>query len=231
MVAGTGKGGDPFCEAGAFFEAIEHLYSEQNLPGPEEMVVMGTHALADQAECGGVGEGHLGLEMLREFPDQRVYCTAIKEWGGERELVLPVFFWSPNLLLDERYVCEDANIELYAYMMKYCSNSGVASGMRREDAVLHGINEGIERDGYGALLYRYFYCDEGEDGGLPVIDMASLPPNLQGELGRVERHVGGECVLIDATTDIGVPVVGAVFKGKGVYGGSEVGTPGFGCSL
>ena len=36
-------------------------------------------------------------------------------------------------------------------------------------------------------------------------------------------------VLIDATTNLGVPVVGAVFKGA-EYGGGHA-TPGFGCSL
>ncbi|QQE10523.1 YcaO-like family protein [Planctomycetota bacterium] len=224
VVSGVGKGGEPFCEAGAYFEAIEHLYGETIIPMPEKLVVKHTHELAKQ----DVGGKSLPLEMLLEFPDQRVYCTALHEYGGEgRVMYVPTFFWSPSLLMDRRYVCDDANVELYEYMLKYASNSGVASGMTKEDAVLHGINEGIERDGYGTLLYRYFYCDEVRP--LPVLDKGSLSKELKYEILDIEHHVKHEVVLIDATTNLGVPVVGAVFKGAR-YGGGHC-TPGFGCSL
>ncbi|WP_432799907.1 YcaO-like family protein [Poriferisphaera sp. WC338] len=224
MARGTGKGRYPLSLAGALFEALEHLYGVTDLPKPEAMREMGIKAIAAQSGL----EHYLPTRLLEAFPEQSLYCARFDRYGQEDEHVyLPSFLWLPDLLLRNAYVCQEENLELYAYMTKYASNSGVAAGMNVEDAVLHGINEGIERDGHGRLLYRYFYADDA--GALPVIEKASLPADLKAEVKAIEKGLGDECMLIDATTDLGVPVIGAVFRKY--HHEHRIPAPGFGASL
>ena len=224
VARGTGKGDGVYCEAGGYFEAIEHLYGVAYLPGPGEMARRKISELAEQKN----GEGYYPFELMKTFADQEVYCSEYVGYeDGELKLDMPAFLWSPGVCEREEYVCEEGNFELYEYLLKYGSNSGVASGMTAEDAVLHGINEGIERDGYGRMLYRYCFCEN--EKYLPVIDKRTLPSELKRWIDQVEDELEDECLLINATSDIGVPVIGAIFRKY--HREVEIPSPGFGCSL
>lgn len=76
-------------------------------------------------------------------------------------------------------------------------SSGLAAGESREMAVRNGLCELVERDAFVS-----YYLTETE---LPVIDPASGPPRIRRLVDRVTPN-GLELTLLDATTDLGVPV-------------------------
>jgi ribosomal protein S12 methylthiotransferase accessory factor len=80
-------------------------------------------------------------------------------------------------------------------------STGLAAGSSREMALCNGLCELIERD-----AFMIYYLNTTE---LPIIDIDTASPRIQRLVDRVIAH-GLELTLLDATTDLGVPVVIAV---------------------
>ncbi|QDU33082.1 YcaO-like family protein [Poriferisphaera corsica] len=224
LALGTGKGEYPFNKAGAIFEAIEHFFGMSNLPAPQSLQTINTQVLADQS----VAHEYLPLKLLTDFPHQDLFCSTYHEYNQpNNKLILPAFLWAPEILSRSEYICDSQNVQLFSYLMKYSSNSGIASGLTTQDALLHSINEAIERDGLGAFLYQY--CYKQTSSKLPVIDKESLPEPLKSNIQEIEQHVNDQCILINATTNLRVPVIAAIFKNY--HKQQLIPAPGFGASL
>lgn len=76
-------------------------------------------------------------------------------------------------------------------------STGVAAGSEPGMAVHNGLMECIERD---AFMIYYLTATE-----LPVIDLGTTPPRIQRLADRLTAR-GRELIVMDATTDLGVPV-------------------------
>jgi len=80
-------------------------------------------------------------------------------------------------------------------------STGLAAGSTRAMAIHNGLAECIERD-----AFICYYLTETE---LPVIDLDTAPPRVRRLSDRVTRH-GLALTMLDATTDLGMPVAIAV---------------------
>ncbi|MEA1931430.1 MAG: YcaO-like family protein [Euryarchaeota archaeon] len=76
-------------------------------------------------------------------------------------------------------------------------STGLAAGSSRAMAIRNAVCEIVERD-----AFMIWYLTETE---LPVIDPETAPPRIRRLVDRVTAH-GLELSLLDATTDLGVPV-------------------------
>ena len=85
-------------------------------------------------------------------------------------------------------------------------STGLAAGSSREMAIHNGLAECIERD-----AFMSYYLTET---ALPVIDLATAPPRIQLLSRRITAH-DLELVVLDATTDLAVPVAIAVLVDRG----------------
>ena len=81
-----------------------------------------------------------------------------------------------------------------------CSN-GCASGNTIEEAVLQGFLELVERDAVAIWWYNRLRR--------PAVDLDSFADRWLSGLGGRYRELGREVVVIDLTTDLGIPVVAA----------------------
>jgi ribosomal protein S12 methylthiotransferase accessory factor len=80
-------------------------------------------------------------------------------------------------------------------------STGLAAGSSQAMAIRNAVCEIVERD-----AFMIWYLTETE---LPVIDPETAPPRIRRLVDRVTAN-GLELILLDATTDLGVPVVIAV---------------------
>ena len=80
-------------------------------------------------------------------------------------------------------------------------STGLAAGSEPGMATHNGLMECIERD---AFMIYYLTATE-----LPVIDIGTTPPRIQRLADRITAR-GCELIVMDATTDLGVPVAIAV---------------------
>ena len=87
----------------------------------------------------------------------------------------------------------------YRSLRRYASNSGTAIGATYNEAVLHAVNECIERDAVSLFLLDHFYYENHP----PLRRVVRLPDD--DVLGRLwsdaEAEIGAEIVLVDISTE------------------------------
>lgn len=126
---------------------------------------------------------------------------------GEGGVLVPLFLSAPwyleagsaplRELLDDR--CD------YADLMRYSCNSGSAVGVTVAEALLHALNEAIERDALSLLLVRAFL---GGPGFRPrLIDPGTLPDGPARAYAVAGKLTGSPVHLLDITSDLGVPTM------------------------
>jgi YcaO-like protein with predicted kinase domain len=104
------------------------------------------------------------------------------------------------------------------------SSNGLASGNTRQEAILHGLLELIERD--ATTLAN---LSGGAHFGRPIVPEALNDPVVDRLVGQI-RGAGFEFWLFDQTSDIGVPVFQAVIgdPSRGYWRHFDLAT-GYGC--
>lgn len=212
---GVGKGLREEARVGALFEALEHYLTGPALFDP---------AAVELVEAAEITAGPLRHEAcvvpLARTPAERVACWRYRPLGcpplsppgchplrGGRGTPVPLFLSAPWYVethagpLRERAgdICD------YAHLMRYSCNSGSAVGVTEDEALLHALNETIERDALSLLLVRAFLCTA--DFRPVVIDPATLPAELERVHAVTERLIGSPVYLLDIVSDVGVPTV------------------------
>ncbi len=196
---GAGKGVGHESVAGALFESIEHHLSEWStvryLPDVEEVPV--EQLAADPALA---RDGVIGL-LARNFAGISVPCRRYDAARGSGAV------WYPVLLTMVGYGHEPVPGDDLRYftIARYASNSGSAAGATVDEALVHSMCELIERDALSLALIDWYLT-----GGRPavrVVDHATLPPLARDVVDSVQVDIGDEVVLLDVTSDIGVPVL------------------------
>lgn len=178
--------------AGALAEAIELDCAERFHP---ESVVRGSHRRlrADHS----MFRPTLGLPDRLQLPDELEL-----EWVWVRDLLSGCA--SPLLLPLElvRQGVGDAPGALFDVRL----SDGLASGNVLEEAISHAIDELIERDAVSQFMFQAKYCRHDVRGHYRAISLDSLPP-VPGDLVERIRRADRRIDLLDATSDVGMPVV------------------------
>lgn len=190
---GAGKGPPQQARIGALFEAIEHHLTH----------VVGHYqpqlARAGELAAPLTASGDLVGLLLAEQAETPLACLPyLPLAGSEAPLLLPLALAVPA------YETWPGDAFDYTPLEPYATNNGSAIGSTRAEAVLHALNEVIERDALSLLLCAAFLHGHYEPR---LLDPASLPPDLCRLLNAVETELGEEIALISATTDLGIPTV------------------------
>ncbi|WP_197519692.1 YcaO-like family protein [Pseudonocardia sp. HH130630-07] len=194
---GSGKGADAAARVGAVYEALEHHLG--CVPDPRELVLRTAHEVAVPADAGDAL-----LALLAEGPDRPLACLPHRSLTGGADLDVPAFVSMPGYLLQPPAVRAAAGDTYdYGVVARYSTNNGWAAGRTPDEAVVHALNEIVERDAMSLLLVRQFLADP--PGTLSVLDPATLPGGLAELHATAERVVGTRVWLLDMTTDLGVP--------------------------
>jgi ribosomal protein S12 methylthiotransferase accessory factor len=211
ITGGYGKGHLAVSVVGALYEAVEHHFGRWE------------NADVDVA-CIPAGEIHetprfTALPCLSEFRDQkdrRVACGFYKDFGSGTRVPVPLFLSFPHYTEGARAEGDDFD---YASAARFGSNSGTAIGATFEEAAVHALNELVERDAWSLFLLSHFFETRQRIGRLIEVD--SLPANLKNLLALAGERAGREILLIDVTSDVGIPTFAAtvdrILPGEHVY--------------
>jgi ribosomal protein S12 methylthiotransferase accessory factor len=184
LASSQGKGiDDSAARTSATMEAIEFAFAEK--PRVDVVVAKATgNPVFDVT-----GFLPIGTSLDADAPVR--FTTGTLLWSGRSVLV-------PYDLVDlDETASEIANLNR--------SSNGLASGNTREEAILHGLLELIERDAttLAALMggtARF---------GRPIVPQSLADPMVDRLVDQIEA-AGFEFWIFDQTTDIGVPVFQAV---------------------
>lgn len=191
VIEACGKGGWQSSQVGAIYEVIQEFFAinidNSFLSSDAKIGYESSKLIANQESL----QNDLVFNILKTVPDQKIPCRTYKNIGNNKKITVPLFL-SNVTILDEK-----ASI-----LAKYSSDNGHAAGLSTNEALLHAINECIERDSLGILLYNCFFLDN--KNSLPIVNKNSLPEELLIHIKNVESDIGSEIVLVDMTSDIGV---------------------------
>ncbi|WP_327590981.1 YcaO-like family protein [Nonomuraea sp. NBC_00507] len=197
-----GKGRPEEARVGALFEALEHY-----LTGPAGFDPATVEPAAPAGVAAGVLREDACAPLLGSMPGRRMACLRYRALGEGQETLVPLFLSAPwyvetgaaRLRELARDDCD------YVHLMRYSCNSGSAVGVTAAEALLHALNEVIERDALSLLLVRAFL---GRGSFQPrQIDPDTLLPGLARAYATAGELTGSSVYLLDITSDVGVPTM------------------------
>ncbi|MFF3487322.1 YcaO-like family protein [Streptomyces sp. NPDC002701] len=200
---GSGKGDEPAARVGALFEALEH-HLTATLPDTDEVVLCSARQIA-----AGPLRGEAVARLLAEGPDEPLACLPYRSLSDDsQELLVPVFLNVPDYLNDSRRTAAARYADAYPYtgVCRYAMNNGWAAGATWAEALVHALNEIIERDAMSLLLIEQFLPPAPEPGSLRVVEPTALPGRLQQLHQSAQSRLKAPVHLLEATTDLDVPV-------------------------
>jgi ribosomal protein S12 methylthiotransferase accessory factor len=195
---GWGKGLREEARVGALFEALEHFLTGPVQFATEQMRLISAGQVAEQLA------GEASAALLAQTPDEELACWRYTALRGGQELDVPVYVSCPWYAEDGSRLLRERVGDWYDYRAvgRYAINSGSAVGVTEDEAIVHALNEVIERDAFSLLVIRAFLTD----GYVPTrIDPRTLPADLADLHAYVQQRVRTTVYLLDMTTELGVP--------------------------
>ncbi|MBF8193572.1 YcaO-like family protein [Nonomuraea sp. K274] len=202
VACGMGKGRPAEARVGALFEALEHY-----LTGPAWFDPAVVEPAPPTRLAAGPLRANVCAPLLAGMSGRRMACLRYRPLGRGREALVPLFLSAPWYVETgaarlRELAGDDCD---YADLMRYSCNSGSAAGLSTAEAILHALNEAIERDALSLLLVRAFL---GGGGFRPrLIDPETLPAGPARAYATAEELTGSPVHLLDITSDIGVPTM------------------------
>jgi len=200
--SGMGKGRPAQARVGALFEAVEH-----HLTGPAGFDPAAVEPAGPAVIAAGLPREDPCALVMAGMPGRRMACLRYRPLGGGPERPVPLFLSAPWYVETgaarlRALVADDCD---YTQLMRYSCNSGSAAGVTAAEALLHALNETIERDALSLLLVRTFLGRR--TSRLRLIDPGTLPYELARAYATAAELAGSPVRLLDITSDLAVPTV------------------------
>ena len=89
------------------------------------------------------------------------------------------------------------------YISELSDNTGLAIGATPDEAIIHGINQWIERDAYSLFLLKTVINKTPTPARL--LSKETLPENIAKIVSAIEKHFNENLIIMDITSDINIP--------------------------
>lgn len=196
----TGKGLGAQSLASALFEAIELYFTaaDQNRLSvdTDDVAIVSARELGSQE---ALAQDLVIQRLAQRQPQAGVGCLRMRELGSAR----PV--WYPLALTDPGYPLHPLpgdTLEAAPSLRRYCTSSGTAAGITVDEALAHALCEWIEYDAISQAMLRWFVTGQEKPA---IVAPETVPAPLDALIEQISGVVGPGIVLIDITTDLGMP--------------------------
>lgn len=188
MAHGSGKGGLEEARVGARFEALEHYLDEHQ---PRPLHLRSTASLAREAHV----QDDFLLPWLEAQPDRYLACQRYTDIHAKPLFDYPIGVTHPDYA-DQPLPGDNFD---HRGLRRYSSNDGAAIGASRDEALLHALNQIIERDALSLFMLRHFYYQRPE----PVLQVLRPPATsaLSRLWGEAERCLDSPIAVLDISNE------------------------------
>jgi ribosomal protein S12 methylthiotransferase accessory factor len=202
LTQGFGKGIGAQAKASACFESLEHLWAF------DEPASADAHQRSVDDIAASARGRHLVPSALRNDACRGVPLA----WLPVESLQARGRVYVPRVLVDPQYVRRPSPGDAFDYgrLSLTLTSTGQAIGANEDEAVLHSLCERIERDSVACLLLETFASET--PAPIRAIDRETLPRALAALCESVEEELRDELLVLDATTDLGVPTYFATLR-------------------
>jgi ribosomal protein S12 methylthiotransferase accessory factor len=111
------------------------------------------------------------------------------------------------------------------YLSELSDDTGLAIGATREEAIIHGINQWIERDAYSLFLLKSIINKTPAPARLVLKE--TLPSELAQIVTAIEKNFNENLIIVEITTDLNIPAFVVSFTKQNIMFQPQ----GFGASL
>ena len=193
LTYGLGKGVQSII--GAYGECIEHFF--YSLIGTHNPVALSrTDFLKSYL---GQTEILLRFALTLDGVPETFHCQAFKPLDYGEDLLIPREFINYHFLTD----LEGAN-PFQIFLSRYSTTSGTAFGLTRDDAILHAINELLERDVTSEFLIRHVIINYKTKNKFVRLDTDTLGSPLTLGIDYIyNRHMVREVEVYSSQTCFG----------------------------
>jgi ribosomal protein S12 methylthiotransferase accessory factor len=178
---GIGKGRSGDALTGAYFEALEHYALD--FATADKTAPTARRSSAELARNPAL-QGDRAISLLAECDELDLAVRKFSALGGTGDIFYPEFLINPRSIVGNGS---------YHGVERYSSNSGTAIGLGYEEAVLHGINEVVERDLLSRMLASGTFLDLIPIG---MVDPSTLPADLRHAFDATQSIVGRKLALL-----------------------------------
>lgn len=215
VARGSGKGYLRNAHVGACFETLEHHLSEQFTGEDIRCISSGYFANNPLFVDDTV------LATITEQTNALVACRTYTDLFEHTSFHYPIALTTPNYCAAP---VEQDSTDYHA-LKRYASNSGTAIGASYNEAVLHAVNECIERDAVSLFLLDHFYYQN--HSALRRVTRPDPGDELSQLWLDAEAEIGAPIVLIDISSEF----LARTFLAFSTEPGSHPRTFGSGCSI
>jgi ribosomal protein S12 methylthiotransferase accessory factor len=203
---GNGKGIGLQSEVSAKYEALEHYVSTQKS-------LLRSQCLAFSLEEIEGNLSQLNREILPiNFKSRHKIKTTpwipLKGFFYDSSILLPYFLINPDYH-KQTFSYDDLD---YTTLSEISTNNGTAIGTNFDEAMLHAINELIERDAISCFLLASFVKKIPQP--IRLVSKASLPYSIFRIICSIEQDYDEELLIVDISTDLEFPVFLASFTSQ-----------------
>lgn len=91
---------------------------------------------------------------------------------------------------------------IHASVSELANSTGIAIGATWQEAIIHGMNDWVERDAYGLFLLSTVIKNRQQ---AKFIVKNSLPQSIRDAVREIENEHSDELIIVDITSDFGIP--------------------------
>ena len=223
LASGNGKGELTASRVGSLFEATEHLLSHYHALDPDKIFYMNSLDFCrDNPMC-----DQLPLALLKSGESAEIPFFMHNAVHGEHTCFYPLALACPqyiDLQLENGELRRKDSFN-YRRLEQYSTNSGTAIGMNTDEAIIHGLLEGIERTSLSQFLCDTFL--KNKNNHLRALNALTLPDNISDVVRRLETEIGSRVFIFEMPNKFGVPAYVSWMEQYEF----EIGIAGYGCSL
>nr|AFU90402.1 YcaO protein [Streptomyces sp. WMMB 272] len=204
----SGKGLGHRSMASALFESAEHYHLDwRRDPLADEAAFVPGREVAGQSTAAGSALLHRLGGILGDSPvltrEYRPVAEALGATGGAAPPHRHPVFLRDGGYRNWPHPSDDGS---FKPLWHYTTSAGYAAGTTLHEALVHAVNELIERDAWSYQLARSYFGLPDESGrALRVIDHESLPAELRALVDDVEASSGSPILIVSIPCDTGVP--------------------------
>lgn len=190
VARGAGKGPPAAARVGALYEALEHYLSDDLHASPLHCQASGY--FVDHPQF--VDDSALALLFAQQ--EDAVVCRTYRSLVDDQSFSYPLALTCPRYC-EQPLHNDPTDLRV---LRRYSSNSGTAIGATADEALLHALNETIERDALSLFLLEHFYYQRPLSR-LRRVYPDSLGPEARAVLQTLSQPFDAEVVLLDISRE------------------------------
>ena len=216
---GNGKGIGLQSEISAKYEALEHYLSTQKSELKQQCISFSLEEI--DGKLSEINRKVLPSYFLKTCNKMKKTPWVSFQGYSGTSIILPYFMADPNYI-NNPFPYDDFD---YSSLSDLPTNNGTAIGTTFEEAMIHAINELIERDSISCFLLSTFCRKKPKK--MKIINKNSLPLHLNEIIAKIESDYDEELLIIDIATNLQFPTFLVTFTRQA----HSIQPMGFGTSL